>query len=97
MPFKKGQSGNPNGRPKKGQSWADVLKRLCDEEIDFKGEKLTKMEAIGRKLLSEAIQGEQWAINALMDRIDGKPKQVVDQTVKTVAVNIDSEEADSVV
>ena len=28
--WKPGQSGNPNGRPKKGQSWAEIIRELGD-------------------------------------------------------------------
>ena len=35
-PFKKGQSGNPNGRPKKGKAWSDVANELLDSnKIDI--------------------------------------------------------------
>ena len=82
MAFKKGQSGNPAGRPADGKSWAAVLDKLCDEEVKAGSMTMTKKEAICRKLLKLASEGERWAIEALMDRIDGKPKQVseVDHT-----------------
>jgi hypothetical protein len=32
--WKKGESGNPNGRPKEGQSWAAVIKRITDMSKD---------------------------------------------------------------
>jgi hypothetical protein len=83
MPFKKGQSGNPAGRPKEGTSWAAVLEKIGGEKL--KGSDLTKKEAVARKLWAEAAKGQPWAINALMDRLDGKPKQVVDQTTRQVA------------
>jgi hypothetical protein len=79
MGFKKGQSGNPNGRPKDGTSWAAVLDKLCNEEIKIGEITMTKREAICRKLLKLASEGERWAIEALMDRIDGKPKQQIEQ------------------
>lgn len=78
MPFKKGQSGNPKGRPKDGTSWAAVLDKLCQEQIQVGKLTMSKKEAICRKLLQLASQGERWAIEALMDRIDGKPKQLTE-------------------
>jgi len=93
MPFKKGQSGNPAGRPKEGTSWAAVLEKIGGEKL--KGSDLTKKEAVARKLWAEAAKGQPWAINALMDRLDGKPKQVVDQTTRQVSVVIDGEDAES--
>ncbi len=96
MTFKPGQSGNPKGRPKKGFSWADVLNRLGEENIKIGVEDITKKEAVARKLWSEAAKGEQWAINALMDRMDGKPRQVVDQTNRNVSVVIGEDDAEAV-
>ncbi len=93
MPFKKGVSGNPAGRPKEGTSWAAVLDKIGGEKI--KGGELTKKEAVARKLWAEAAKGQPWAINALMDRLDGKPKQVVDQTTRQVAIVIDGEDAEA--
>lgn len=93
MPFKKGQSGNPKGRPKEGTSWAAVLEKIGGEKL--KGSDLTKKEAVARKLWAEAAKGQPWAINALMDRLDGKPKQVVDQTTRQVAIVIDGEDAEA--
>ena len=93
MPFKKGQSGNPAGRPKEGTSWAAVLEKIGGEKL--KGSDLTKKEAVARKLWAEAAKGQPWAINALMDRLDGKPKQVVDQTTRQVAIVIDGEDAEA--
>lgn len=76
MTFVKGKSGNPKGRPKEGESWAKMLSNICEEELTHDGKTLSKKEAICRRLVSEAAKGEQWAINALMDRIDGRPKTV---------------------
>jgi hypothetical protein len=95
MPFKKGQSGNPNGRPKEGTSWAAVLEKIGGEKIKAGKEEITKKEAVARKLWGEAAKGQPWAINALMDRLDGKPKQVVDQTTRNVSINVDGEDAEA--
>ena len=78
MPFKKGQSGNPKGRPKLEESWAGMMREICDEEVKVGSATMSRKEAIARKLFSEAAKGEAWAINALMDRMDGRPKQALD-------------------
>lgn len=78
MAFKKGQSGNPKGRPSDGTSWAAVLEKIGGEKIGSGKDELTKKEAVARKLWGEAAKGQPWAINALMDRLDGKPKQAMD-------------------
>lgn len=97
MPFKKGHDPNRNtdGRPPKGKSWADVINRILKETVVVNGTEMEKKEAITRKLVAEAANGEQWAINALMDRTDGKPKQIVDQTTRSVNISIDGEDAEA--
>ena len=66
--WKKGQSGNPNGRPKKGLAIADILNASLDV-VD--GEK-TKRELILDKVVALAIEGEQWAIHFIADRTEGR-------------------------
>ena len=70
MPFKKGQSGNPNGRPPKGFSMAEVLRRLLEE-----GKDAPTAEEIAKKAIAAAKNGDMRAIEFIFDRIDGKPKQ----------------------
>jgi len=78
--FQKGKSGNPRGRPRKGQSWGEILKKVGLETIGTGKNKMTKMEAVSRKLWAEAARGESWAIKELIDRMDGKPQAYVDHT-----------------
>ena len=79
MTFVKGQSGNPKGRPPTGKTWGDVLKRIGEEPIKPNDPNaMEKKEAVARKLWQEAAKGEAWAVNALMDRMDGKPRQVAE-------------------
>ena len=72
--FKAGQSGNPNGRPKKDKDkafitiLADELKEVVALK-DGSGEKqfLSKKEVIIKRLLSDAMSGKQSAIKALLE------------------------------
>ena len=73
MPFKKGQSGNPGGRPKE-KPFADAL-RL---EIADAGEDHKALRRVARALLKKAEGGDIPAIRELADRLDGKPIQAVD-------------------
>ena len=76
MPFKKGDPNiNRKGRPK-GASFADVINKILDEEIGA-ADGMDRKEAISRKLVKLAFEGKSWAMIALMDRIDGKPKQAL--------------------
>lgn len=74
--FKKGQSGNPKGRPKGSTSIASLIKKIGSEEIS-QGNPYDKLEFIMRKVFDFAVQGESWAVHFIADRLEGKPKQVV--------------------
>ncbi len=81
-PFKKGQSGNPKGRPKKGSAIADILNSIGDESVIMKdGKPITKREAVLRKIYSEAIKGSMAAVNFIADRTEGKALDRVHQTI----------------
>lgn len=86
MRFQKGQSGNPNGRPKKDQALSDLLrKKLTDKVIvtrSGKKEKVDVKEAIVLRVIDCAVRGEKWAIIEIWDRIEGKAKQFVDSQLE---------------
>ena len=96
MPFSKNDPNiNRAGRPKKGESLPDLLEKILAEQAG--GADFDKREALCRKMIKLAFDGESWALREVFDRLYGKPKQVVDQTTRNVAVNISGEDADSVV
>lgn len=74
MPFKPGESGNPDGRPKDYKFLAALNRAIAQDE----GKKL---RSAAEKLLALASAGEPWAVKELADRLDGKPKQSVDAQV----------------
>jgi hypothetical protein len=76
--FKPGESGNPNGRPKKGDSWADILKEALSEEVDYKGDKKTYKRLIAEVLRKHALKGDPRHLQMIMDRMDGKPNQKIE-------------------
>ena len=76
--FKKGQSGNPNGRPKKLPELDKLLADVLGEEKDG----ITAAEVILKKLRQMAAQGNIRAAEVLLDRGYGKPKQHTDITSK---------------
>ncbi len=75
MPFQKGQSGNPGGKPKQ-KDWAAALRISVSET---KGDK-TKLRHIAEKVVELAIEGEMAAVKEIGDRLDGKPAQSVEGT-----------------
>ncbi len=68
MPFQKGQSGNPKGRPKKGQTMADALRTVPNKTQDGKQNK----RAVAEKLVEMARGGNLEAMKLLFERVDGK-------------------------
>ena len=66
-PWKKGESGNPSGRPKSQVMTAD-LRALALGSLD--GKNLS--EAMAKKAFQMALKGNFQFWNAIMDRIDGK-------------------------
>lgn len=95
-PFKEGECGNPNGRPK-GKSFKTVLeamldlecsdKDLEDEEIKehFKGAnyKPTNRDIVAVRMLLKAKQdGESKSAERLMNRVEGKPIETIKQNIE---------------
>ena len=72
--WKKGQSGNPNGRPKSGFALNEYITDLANVELE---DKKTMLEAVVGKVYEEAVDGNMSAINFLADRVLGKPSQSI--------------------
>ncbi len=77
MPFQKGQSGNPNGRPKSSKLFNDML-RLAINGAD--GD-MAELRKIADKLVEKAVAGDIQAIKEVADRLDGKPMQAIEASV----------------
>ena len=77
--FKKGQTGNPNGRPKKLPELHVLLANVLGED---KGG-ITAAEAILKAIEAKARKGDTRAAELLLDRAYGKPKQTSETTLKT--------------
>jgi hypothetical protein len=71
MPFVKGQSGNPGGRPAHQQRYMKSLVRLV---------KTADWQDIVRKAIEQAKRGDKTARQFLADYVLGKPVQGVDLT-----------------
>ena len=72
--FKKGESGNPEGRPKRTRLTDALLSQLAEISADEE----TKAELIARALINQALAGNVQAIREIGDRTEGKPKQSID-------------------
>lgn len=70
---KKGYTGNPNGRPPKGEALTDVLRSKVNKE------------AIAERLIEIAMEkGDIAALKYIYDRIDGRPVETVNQNIKEI-------------
>lgn len=77
--FKKGQSGNPAGRPKSALL-SDALRRRLAEVDDKDVEGRTHAEVIADQLIAKAKEGDVAAIREIADRVEGKARQHVTLT-----------------
>jgi hypothetical protein len=72
--WKKGQSGNPKGQPRKLPELRDLLANVLGDEKDGK----SAAEAILMALRAKATKGDVRAAELLLDRAYGKAKQDID-------------------
>ena len=75
--MKKGETLNPNGRPRKLPELDKLLADVLGEEKDG----ITAGEAILKALRAKATKGDVRAAEVLLDRAYGKAKQTMDANV----------------
>lgn len=71
MAFQKGQSGNPNGRPRKGNALSELIRKQLQEPAEAADGK-TNAQVIAEKLVTLASAGDIDALKILLDRTEGK-------------------------
>jgi hypothetical protein len=83
--FKKGQSGNPKGRPKKGDAITDIIRSTLDQVREVRDEETgrTRKRTLKQLLVNTLIRlgvvdKDLDAIKYLIDRCDGRPSQRVE-------------------
>ena len=88
--------GKLGGRPKGSKSTKTIIRKYLEAMQDMKNpmsgefENLSYWEAMILKQIAKAIkQGDTHAFRELIDRLDGKPKQEVDQNISGgISINI---------
>jgi len=92
--FKKGQSGNPQGRPKGTLNMATVLERTLREKVVFnensKRKTVTKLEAAIKQLTNKAASGELKALQLLAALV----RLAEERAIRVPALSTDLDEVD---
>jgi hypothetical protein len=80
-PWKKGESGNPSGRPKRpiSEAYQAQLTRVKDGDP----QKRTYAQLIAESQIKQAIKGNTMAAKEIADRVEGKARQDVEVTLET--------------
>ena len=79
-PWKKGESGNPKGRPKGSKSLDVILREKLAKVPAGKG-RVALAEKLVDKAIKDAMKGDQAALKFLWERHDGKLAQIIDAAV----------------
>lgn len=77
--YSQGESGNLNGRPKKGYSISETVREMFDNDPKLK-KKLVKT------IVEKAISGDMSACKLIWSYADGLPRQGVDMSLNSEAL-----------
>ena len=93
--FKKGESGNPKGRPKGTLNMATVLGRTLREKvvINENGQRkvITKLEAAVKQLVNKAASGDLRALRHLVDLVVSGEERAAQAPVSDSALSRDDQ------
>lgn len=77
--FKKGKSGNPNGRPKRKPTLEQMVEKLFSQHIpiviDGKQQRIRRDEALLMSALTRAIKGDSRLIKFMTDIMSRRPAE----------------------
>ena len=100
-PFEKGESGNPNGRPKGAKNRSTIAKYWLEVNQNLKNpltgesETMSQEDLMTLALIKKAREGDVAAYKALMDSGYGAPLQQIEQTIVEQPLFPDVQEDDS--
>jgi hypothetical protein len=81
--WKKGQSGNPSGRPK-SKSLSAAYRNKLEELVPNDPEGRTWAELIAEAQVRDAVRGNVQAAREIADRTEGRPRQAIEFEDKTM-------------
>lgn len=82
--WKKGQSGNPSGRPK-SKTLSDAYKHKLQELVPNDPEGRTWAELIAAGQIRDAVKGNVQAAREIADRTEGRARQSIEFEDKTLS------------
>jgi hypothetical protein len=82
--WKKGQSGNPSGRPK-SKTLSDAYRTKLEEPVPNDPEKRTWAELIAEAQVRDAVRGNVQAAREIADRTEGRARQAIEFEDTTMA------------
>ena len=86
--WEKGESGNPNGRPKGSRNRSTIAKHWLEVNQNLKNpltgveETMSQEDLMTLALIKKAREGDVSAYKALMDSGYGSPVQQIDQSIE---------------
>ena len=101
IPFKKGESGNPAGRPKGSKNRSTIARRWLEVNQSLKNpitgenETMSQEDLMTLALIKKAREGDVNAYKALMDSGYGAPVQQIEQTNIEIPLFADVQEDNS--
>ena len=93
--FKKGQSGNPKGRPVGSKNRSTIVKKWLEtvqkskNQISGELEDLSQEDMITLAILKKARTGDVRAYKELMDSLYGSAKETIDLNTNDVGIDFD--------
>jgi len=100
--WRPGHSGNPRGRPRRGESLAEHLRRVLAETVEVEGgDRKTRARLVAEALVAKAIEGNVPACRLIFERVEGKAPKCAHEThgedheanAHEVGANVEGEEA----
>jgi len=82
--WKKGQSGNPSGKPK-SKTLSDAYKSKLEEPVPNDPDGRTWAELIAEAQVRDAVRGNVQAAREIADRTEGRARQAIEFEDKTLA------------
>ena len=92
-PMKKGETRNPNGRPKGSLNSKTILNKFLALEQQVKNpitgefENMSVYELMSLAIIAKARKGDLQAYKEILDRLEGKAQQKIDHTTDGEKIN----------